>query len=232
MKQKIRKFISLSLSAMLILLFIVCAGSIIFGAAGYRIESKSRKIYQTSMVVVKSQPRDATCILDGVEQAGMSVWRISNVAPGNHKISVAKEGYQNWMQTFAVTAGETKIYEDIVLFLRNPTPIASEKNNNQNLFNKLLEQNVDDRIIVKNETELWYNDELVTRFSQKVAGIKLYPDNRHVAYISKRELHIIDIDGSNDMAIIKLPSDNYMFLDSGATVVYIDGEELKSAKIR
>lgn len=217
----------------LFIAFAVSATYIILNAAGYKINISNREIVQTSMIIVKAQPKGAILKLDGALQNNLTnSWRLVGLQPGIHEIAITKDGYQDWNKSVNLEPSQTAIYENVLLFLKDASVIELGEDTNTNLVSKLKQTKPDDRIIIK-DSEMSFEGMLVTRLSTQISNPQVYPDDYHITFISDNFLHAIDIDGANDQKLVSMPNDaQYLFLDSGSRVLFQDGDKVKIATIR
>jgi len=236
MKEKTKRILSLSLKIILIVIFMLSAAAVIFTASGYKIEIKSKKVIQTSMIVIKVLPRDSDVKINGEIQSKDNTIRAANLQPGKYIIDVSRANYRNWENEVLLDAGQTALFEDIVLFLKNPLIESVSSIDQSNYSSRLNRPRTNDNIQVKNNkvyNELYFNEKLITRISGSIANAQLYPDDAHISFISDNKLHIIDIDGKNDNVLFKITKDSpYVFLDGGTKVLFQEGMDLKIATIR
>jgi hypothetical protein len=225
-------FYNLLPQTLIAIIFIMVAIWVILTAAGFKIEIKNRRLVQTSLIAVKSDPRDAVLSIDGQIQIGNSPWRVPNIVPGNHYIEVAKIGYVKWSKNIQLAPGETALLDSPLLFLE--VPIAKELSSDEqsSLLEKINNIEQDSRIVVS-DNELRVDSILVTRLSTNISQARFYQDENHISFVSGGWLHIIDIDGANDYTPAKMSdNDNYLFVDKGNTAIVKRGEKLESIAIR
>lgn len=228
-----KKIFSVTAKIIIVIVFFICATYVILNAAGYKIIISRRSIVQTSMIVIKALPKGVILTVDGaVQNNTLSSWRVSGLQPGNHEIEIKKAAYNKWTKSLYIEPGQSAIYENISLFLDEPTITTIGEDIDSNLVTKLNQTKKGERIaIINNEISL--DGVLVTRLSTSLTNPQIFPDNYHISYIADNYLHIIDIDGTNDNKILAIPNDSqYIFLDGGSSIVYQDGDKVKIATIR
>ena len=109
---KIRRLIL----ALFVSLFIVVTTAILVNAHGYRYNTEHNKWLKTGIIVVKTVPRSADIFLDGKKVDSRSPARITHVFPGDHTITISKEGYGSWEKRLTVEPHQTAFATDIALF--------------------------------------------------------------------------------------------------------------------
>jgi hypothetical protein len=217
----------------LAILFLILALWIVLGAAGLQIEVKSRRIIQTGLVSVKSVPKDSALTIDGEQYQGGSPWRITGLVEGYKAIEVSGEDRITWHKRVYLPKGGTASYQNVVLFFETPQISVVEPDRQDSVVSKLSGTSQDERLEIKNGTELWFDGALVTRLTGVISDPTVYPDDQHLAFIGGGFLHIVDIDGSNDYARVPMNNDDaYVFVDGGTSALYRSGGELRIAKIR
>lgn len=235
MNNKVKKALSLAAKILLVFIFLFVAVLTILSAAGYKIELASKEVVLTSMIAVKATPRNATLFIDGVQKDSLytASWRVGGLTPGKYKIRVEALGYHTWEQDVEIKAGETSINEDVTLFLVEPTIEELSADTSGGVVSKLNNATKNEDIVVSKDNEIFYNGILVTRLLKPINNVQIYPDEMHMSYISEGKLHIVDIDGSNDIVLISMPDDApYLFLNGGTQVVYQTDDKIQKATIR
>lgn len=233
MPQKYSNVIIIVRRVLFVLCFSAVAAAVIISAAGLRIELKERKIVQTSLIVVSSQPVDAELWFDDEARDGRSPWRVSGVMGGVHDLKITKERYNAWSKTISVTAGETALVDEPILFLSQPEQVSLDTDDQNGLLTQLNNLDQETDLVVKSESELWWRGRLITRVSSPIHQPRMYQDDKHISFISGGTLRIIDIDGSNVYTPVNLDeNDGYIFINKGTTLVYKSGDKISALKIR
>jgi len=225
---------------LIILFWAVLAASFLFfafliflKANGYQLNYKTWHIIKTGMIILNGEPNDVTIEINHkILKTGFPE-RLSNLTIGAYDIEISRENYQGWSKTVKVEPGLALINEDIILFRNEP----SEQDLPENItVDKLRGQfSSAARDLRIEDTEIFLNDILVTRFSQKILAATMYPDNKHIVFQTGSELRVIDIDGSNNKLLINLESAEpsvFSFTNNGSTIIYLDEGILKARNIR
>ncbi|MCX6806775.1 MAG: PEGA domain-containing protein [Candidatus Berkelbacteria bacterium] len=242
-----------------ILSFTVIALFLIIVASGYSFNYKAKTIEKTGMIIINSDPKEASVYLNNTFKAKTNV-KFSYLVPGLYDIRVEKEGYQTWEKTKKLSGGQA-IKEIVTLFYSEPK--ASEATANEidqiakkdsalvanNNFPQDLPQNAKDSSFSKNkkallyrsDNEIWlyYPDrpekdrnEIVARFSKNITKVGFLPDYEHIIFIIDKELRIIEFDGTNNLKLANLKEDNFWILDSDREIFYKDNEKIMKLKVR
>lgn len=218
------------------------AFSILFYAEGYRFNFKKMSTYKTGIISVYTYPRDAQVYLDSklvkkTSSFSRSPFR-ANLRSGYYNVMAIKEGYVTWEKTIKVEAEKVANYGSVILFKSNVLP---EKLNDTKKIDLLLNPNDfvatkrNDKALIINGSEIWYNNSLITRFSTQILNANWYYDREHILIQSSNEIRIIDIDGSNNVLLVKLKENlptQFVVNSSGDELYYRDGSDYMVAHIR
>jgi hypothetical protein len=230
---KIHKSYVLVNKLVLALFFVVPAMFVIFSAAGYRFDLRDKAIFQTAMIVVKALPKNTVLSINGQVHSSDNLWRVNNLTPGAYDIEVSKPGYNIWSNSVNIEAGQTALFEDVVLFLTQPVETVVDNNDEKTKFVRELTNQKINETLTNDQNEIVFEGNLVTRYSKEIFNAQLYSDNAHITFIADNEFHVIDIDGSNDFTLFKLKNDSkYLILNGGQNILCLDGEKLRMVKIR
>lgn len=232
-KKKFKQKISIAIFwGILIISFVFFATLIVLKAHGYQLNWKNWQIIKTGMIVLNGQPKDVNIRVNQKFLANFPE-QISNLTPDNYNIVISKNDYQSWQKNIMVEPGQAEVYENIVLFLQKPIDKAVPENI---LPEKILTeyQNRSQDLKVA-ENEIFWQEKLISRFSNKVLSVSFYPDSQHIVFQQNREIRIIDLDGSNNVFLFNLDSSEpsvFTFRDDGKTIIYLDSGAIKAKAIR
>jgi len=231
---RIKKLLLISIFwGILSLSFLFFAFLIVLKANGYQLNYKTGHIIKTGMIILDGEPRDVTIQMNGKDLKTGFPKRISNLPAGNYKITISHDKYQGWSKAIRVDSGIAIIYEDITLFREK-----AEDANLQELItiDKLsTEYTSSANDLTIKDTEIYYRENLVTRFSQKILAAALYLDNKHIVCQISNEVRVIDLDGSNNKLLFNLVSSEpsmFAFRNNGSTTLYLDEGGIKAKNIR
>lgn len=228
---KIMKVIRL---IVIVIILSLVSAYIILIANGYKIIYQANKIQKTGMIYLRSNPKDVKVMLNGELQATKTPTRINNLDDGRYDIKLTKTGYHDWQKTLSIDPGYVSAENDIVLFLDVPVKLTITQDE-KDAFNKLPNELFGSGLKVKEGSEIWTVDannpednQLVTRISGQIKTVTYYSDKKHVLYQIDKEIHVIDINGSNNLKLLELPSENtaQFFVDDTGDILYyqIDNE--------
>lgn len=149
MKRRIRNI----LFATFALFFVLAGGYLTLSAQGFVIDFQKLKIEKTGAIFLKSTPRDANLFIN--DQATEYSQVIKNLAPGEYRLKLVKDGYHDWEKNLRVQSGlitaesqiklwpkepasETLIEGNVKNFWLTERGVAYEKSNGQIVFNDFM----------------------------------------------------------------------------------------------
>ncbi len=216
--------------------FIIAISSwLVFWGLGYKINWQNLSIKHTGIIYLLYSPRDADVFVDGKLQNASSPYNIS-LSPGYYQAEIKKNGYVTWFNNIKVSADQVSSNKNIVLFKIAPkVSVLSDQS-----AIATIDAPID--TLVKNPTgelkttdyEIYVGENLVTRFSEKISNVIWYPGSEYIAYQQDDEIRIIEKNGTNDIALVKLSSSTptkFIFSWDGSLLLYKDGSEYKRAEI-
>ena len=103
------------LYAAFVLAFLIFTPLIVLYSSGFRYNFIKNRIEQTGILVIQSEPSQATILLND-ELKGLTPGRFTNLLPDAYKVSVTKSGYHPWHRTIQVVSQLTSFAQKIVLF--------------------------------------------------------------------------------------------------------------------
>ena len=223
----------------LFILIAVVGTYLILVANGYIFNLQARKIEQTGMIYLKSDPKNVDVYLNGELKATKTPAKLPELLKGRYEVAIKKEGYHEWFKFYLVEKGYVNADDDIILFFENPEIISAteeEMKNFENYPQKLQQTNIE----IKNENEIWLKslnaneeDVLVTRLSDIIKNAVYYSDKKHIIYQVKNEIRAVDLDGTNNINLLNLESDarsDFMVDENGQYLFFTDNG-LKKARI-
>ncbi|MDD4290299.1 MAG: PEGA domain-containing protein [Patescibacteria group bacterium] len=99
-----------------IIVFIIASCFFVFISFGYRYNFIKNKFEKTSVLYIKSYPRDANVLLNDKKYKKTTPTQINYLKPDVYKIQVEKEKYQKWEKQIRVRVDETVFFENTSLF--------------------------------------------------------------------------------------------------------------------
>jgi hypothetical protein len=199
---------------------------------GYVIDFKSLTLMKVGLLVLQVRPTDATITLPGGELQKEGAYWVSKLPQGSYQLEVSHPTYQTWKQRVRVEPGRSHAYPAVTLFLAEPIASQTRPATLAELGAPLVEPTL--RV---EGGELWRvrkdGDQLVTRFSAPIRSARLSNRN-HVLVTIGRELHVVDIDGSNDLRLVTFEDGRQrrLILLDQATVGILDGADVTEFVIR
>lgn len=231
---KTKTFLKIFLTWLIVLaIFTFLSLWLILKAAGLRFNSRSFNFEKTSLVTLRSDPKEAEVFLNDKKVGPRTPVRLPELSPGLYDLKVTKEGYTTWQHSVEAKEGLAYDFPDILLFKKEPEIKEADDPKLSDFFEetKLIETN--GQVAIK-DNEIWYqNDELITRFSEPISNAILYPDEKHIGLIYQNNISVIDLDGTNLVKLIPLQSpEGFIFIGNGRSILFKDQSKLKLAKIR
>lgn len=202
-----------------ILLMIIFSIAAIGYASGYRYNTHNKHLYKSSVLRITSDPV-ANIYLNGRLEKSVSKKKINifdplkslsntetlNLEPGRYTVSLYREGYSPYKSTFSLGQGELRDIKDVILFRSLIEPKFEEL-----AYNPL--SYVDSSLIgdssnpyILHDHEVWFQNQLVSRFGDRVLSVKLYNDN-YIAYQTTTYFGIIQTDGFNNTKFFEYQSE-------------------------
>lgn len=224
---KARKYIKLvSFWAVVAITFVIAGAYLVILASGYKVNLQEREIQKTSLLIVRSTPKEAVVYLNDRVLEDKTPVRQAGLLSGWYEIKVEKAGHQSWRKSLRVEEGLAYDFDKVVLFLENPQIEKLDTKPESLTF-------IQDSQLFFSNGEIWYGDRLVTRLSQDIKHAVVYPDKAHIAFQVKGEIRIVDLDGTNNTLLAKLNSEDkivFGFQDED-TLIFQDGDSVKRARI-
>lgn len=217
----------------LIVSFIFSAFLIVLKANGYQLNYKNFKILKTGMITLNGYNTGETIIFNGKDlKRGLPI-KLSNLEPKTYEIVIEAKGYQNWQKNIKVDDGVVSSYQNIVLFFSEAKDYPVDSSATIDLLTKDALKSTRDIQIVGNE--IFYQNNLVSRFSQPVLRASLYPDGSHIIFQVENEVRSVELDGGNNTLLFKLSSNDptiFSFENNGAVIIFKDGDQIKAKVVR
>jgi len=223
-RQKIKKItFSLVFWGILSISFLFFSSLIVLKANGYQLNWKTWKLSETGMIVLNGSPA-GTIFLDGaaVKKQGYPN-KISNLRAGTYEIKIQSGNFQTWSKNITVEGGQASSSEHILLFKTGPTDISPPDNLTADELAAESKNLATDIKIV--DSEIFYQDHLLTRFSSALLSAVMFPDNQHIVFQQGRQIRAMDLDGSNNKLLFELISEaptSLSFRSNGSILVYLD----------
>lgn len=107
-----------------IALFVLISAVTIGYARGYRYDTQSHTVKRTGLIVLNSEPDDASVWVNGNKSSEKTLAYLKNLRPGTYGIRVEKEGFFPWTKKLLVNEGSATIADTITLFQSNPVSEA------------------------------------------------------------------------------------------------------------
>lgn len=221
-------------SATLALLTLFSAVILLLGANGYVIDYEHLTIEQAGLIVVRANPRSSVVTFpDRAKVRKFGQEYAAELRPGRYEVAVNMDGYTSWTRSVEVKPGAASVFGNVTLFLESPTLKETRTANKRDLESPL----VDDMLSIRG-TELLARaadaDVLISRFSRPVRAAR-YLDESHVVYLIGSEVHVIDVDGRNDIRLSNVRVEDlcrFRIEDSGKILTIVQGLFANSYRIQ
>jgi len=208
--------------------FALLAGAIITYALGYKVNLSTRNVNKTAIIEVRPDISDASVILNGRDM-GKGRLTFRYLTPGRYEIKVVINEYHDFVKQFDLKGGEAVVIDDIIMFRKSPVAQEFDFNGGQKELSKIAD--IDNLSALGGE--IYENGNLVTRLSTDVKGLCWYDDRRYVAFTNDNLLKIININGTNEIDLLKKNSDGpVVFVNSGRSVIYESDGKIYRVQIR
>jgi hypothetical protein len=137
MKRRIRNILFTAFA----LFFLAVGGYLILVAQGFVVDFKELKIEKTGAIFLKFTPRDAAIFIDyeetGYKQSGFldsGGAMIKKLRPGEYRVKVSKDNYQDWEKTLEVQSGLIASASNIRLWPEKPAETTLIEENAKNFW--------------------------------------------------------------------------------------------------
>lgn len=231
---KVKKLFGIISWLIFTLLVALVALYLILQANGYNINYKTLSVEKTGMIYLKSVPSDVKIYVNDNLEGDEVPFKMGNLNPGRYTVKVCKDNYVDWEKTLLVEQGKTAANENILLILKNPQELVANEEE-KNSFPIIISQWLPKGLEIKNQSEIWFNDVFITRFSKEVKQVSWHTDLKHILVQLDNSLVIIDADGSNMVHLVDLSSQDtsqFIVVDSGKDLIYQDGKDIKKVRLQ
>jgi len=211
----------------------IAAIILVLQANGYVIDFDRLRIEKAGLLVITTQTPAVTTLLDGKELRLQLGQLTKQYFPGQYQLEVRKAGYQTWQYQADIKKGHVAVFADITLFPEQLTVI----NDHPVTATELKAPVVSDQLRLVG-TELWHRtkdvERLVTRLSVPMIAAVIF-DSTHVIYETASEIHVIDMDGSNDQRLLErefVTPMPLLIIESGRTLSVIGTETTTNYRLQ
>ena len=196
------RFEATTVTAAMVLFFIVIVAGVLLAANGYVVNFRTLSIQQRAVISLNGLPAQATVSLDGQVVSQKLATTIRNILPGQHAVRISAPGLQGWDFGLRLSSGEAIVRDSIELFRVVPIEMTSAL------------PTVPATSIVVNPTLSVSGGELtqlvgtqrklITRFSQPVLAAQLSNDRAHVFVQLGNQIVVTELDGANTTPLVTL----------------------------
>lgn len=215
----------------MVISFVCLAFFVLTEATGYRVNWKTLKLEMSGLISLEGQPRDVKINVNGKNYEGGLPFKLAKILPGQYEVTISRENYSDWSKLYNVAGGQA--YEDkkIILYFKSPTVNQVTHYTMERILDDYKNQS--SKLIVSNN-EIWYKDELVSRFTGSVYSAVLANDKHHIYFQLANEIRVIELDGKNNTKLLELPisSEIVFTLIGDDKIVYIYQDKFYEVLIR
>ncbi|MBI2590113.1 hypothetical protein HYW32_03795 [Candidatus Berkelbacteria bacterium] len=193
-------------------LTLLTGGILVAQANGYDIDFRTLAVEKTGLLVLDVQPASAQVFVDEQELFERNGERVRQLLPGPVRIQVTNADYISWNHFAVIDSGLTKVFSKVRLFFKEPLIIRTRSVTKNEFLSPFI-----DSSLRLDQGEIWRiqgeTARLITRLSRPILSATML-DEGHVVFQIEREIHILDLDGSNDINLLTLESDRAIQLIS------------------
>ncbi|MFA6131250.1 MAG: PEGA domain-containing protein [Patescibacteria group bacterium] len=113
--------------AFFLVFFAIMAPILVLYTAGYRLNISDGILTRTGVLSVETTPKGAAIFLDGEDTGEISTIIFKHLLPGEHLLTISKEGYHAWEDTIEISEGLTTTINHLLLFLENDPTLTFKK---------------------------------------------------------------------------------------------------------
>lgn len=231
-KKHLRSKISfIILWAFLIVSFTLVAVFVLYEANGYRLNRQTWHLEMSGLIALDGLPKQVEIKINGKVKSSVLPYKIAKALPGFYNIEVSKPGYSTWAKNIRITAGQAHEERKIYLYITNPVINLSTGNKTvENIKNDAQKQASDLQII---DNEIWFQQKLVTRFSQAPQSVIMSDDRYHFIFQLNNEIRVIDLDGTNNVKLFDLPTaEKVPFADYSNKIFFANQDKIYEVEVR
>lgn len=216
----------------LITSFVFFAGLIHLKANGWQINFRTLELTQTGMIILSGVPEKAEVRINNQVKNNYLPVKLSNLSPGYYDVDIVATDYRAWHKTIQVLSGKASLNQNIILFLAHPQEVAvSAEITPESILEEYQKKTAELKFF---DSEIFWQDKFITRFSQNILAAIIYPDNNHIVFQQGNEMRVIDIDGSNDILLFHLSSAEPTLMtikNNDRTIYYLDQGKIQAKNI-
>lgn len=221
-----------------VIIIVAVSAYLILLTYGYRINWQNRTLQKVSAMYIASIPQDVKVFIDSKEVSNTTPLKVTNLFPGRYDVRIENDLYETWDKTLNVKSDYVPQEQDIVLILkdRKETEMSdNEKKTYEDFFqNEDKVKESQKNLYIKDNNELYFDNVLISRFSQEIKNAVWYADKKHIIYQLNDQIYFMDTDGTNNIELAKLSSNdkaNFISSGEGKYLIYQNGDDMKKVQI-
>lgn len=226
-----RKIYFATFWVVLITSFVFFATLLLLLAYGYHLNRQNFHLEKTGMIILYGPQSNLDISLNGTTKITNLPMKYKLLFPGQYQVTANKDGYSTWQKSIQLKGGQAVTVGNLILY--SLSPVISNLGNDSRVMSNINSSynNQKSGCVIKND-ELWLDNKLITRFSQSPVGAIYNSSQEHFYVQVGNEIRVLDSDGRNDIAVIKLPDANLVIMQSNNNILsYIVGGVAYSAQL-
>lgn len=191
----------------------------VYFALGYQINWQARTLQRTGSIYVNIRNNVPVSIyINGVLEPASRPLTVSHLFPGQYALLISATGYQPFTELLNVEENKVSAIHNLIMVRTVPVPIAVNPD-----WLPIAAVSPDTQVEVRNEDELWVNNQFITRTSQNIIQTRFYQDNRHVIYQEDGKLWMLDLENLTSKLLVSDIGQtqlSFAFENGGQVLVY------------
>lgn len=195
MSLKSRQSLTVLAGILAVTSFLIISSFAVVWANGLRFNPTTGSFEQTVLIAIDGPDQTADVLLNGEKVSSEIPYRIRNLLPDHYTVSLVKNGFQTWQQSFWLSVGQVGL-------ITNPTLIAKEplvSTADSQLVTKLMDP-LDFGLSLESG-ELKDKGVLITRFGNTPVQVHRYND--YYLYQVDGDLRVFIPQGTQDYLIYR-----------------------------
>lgn len=209
-------------STLAVITFVIVSSVAVVWANGLRYNPTTGSFEQTVLIAVDSDNQNVNVNLNGQVVSDHIPYRVRNLLPDSYALTMDKEGFQSWHQTFRLSRGQVGLVSNPTFVATKPLVTVADSQL------KLIIQPPLDFGLDLNSGELSDRGDFITRFSQ--SPIQVHRINSYYLYQVGNQLRLFVPAGSQDWLVYTASTDSLLPLilyPSTWQVAVTDGDSTK-----
>ncbi len=95
--------------------FLIASVALVLYGTGYRYNHSKRTLEKTGELIMETQPKGASVLMDGKDIGKKTPLHLKYILPGTYRLTITKEGYLPFTREISISSGLVAIVNDVVL---------------------------------------------------------------------------------------------------------------------